>query len=668
MLARATLLLILAPGLQAADGTERRYDWLTQGERSGSLVTRIDADGGRRSEFSFSDRGRGPELVETATLDARGLLRELHVAGRSYLGAPVDERFQQDDTQARWTTTLDQGQRETDTAAFYAAAEGTPDQLGMLARALLQAEGHRLPLLPAGEAHIEALHSERFTHNEVTTEATLYAISGLGFTPSFVWLDAQRELFGISYGWMGLLPEGQSALFDSLRSHQERAEDALLRQRASQLTERLPERWCLTNVRWLDVDSGRLSGPASLRVSAGLIDGVDTPDKFDCRGAKTFDGGGRIVLPGLWDMHAHLSAPDGLMNIAAGVTGARDMANDHAQILRLAEQFGSGELIGPRVQRSGFIDKKSPYTAPTGAPVDTLDEALAQIDTYATQGYPLIKIYSSIAPEWVKPMAERIHQRGMRLAGHIPAFLSTEQAVRDGFDEITHINMLFLNFVSTPETDSRTPQRFQLVAEKGGDVDLDSAEVAAFIALLKERNTVVDPTVSIFDQMFRHRSGQPSPILAGVIGHLPPEVQRSALAGRMAIDDGNAARYARSADALLKMIRKLHQAGVRLVPGTDNIVGFTLHRELELYVQAGIPAAEVIRLATAGAADVAALPVKVGRIAPGYAADLLVVDGDPLQDIRDLRRGVLVTRGDRAYRPDAIWRSLGVKPFAPGLR
>lgn len=668
MLTRAALLLLLSPALHAADGVERRYDWLTQGERSGTMVTRVDADGRRHSEFSFNDRGRGPKITETATLDADGLLRDLNVTGRSYMGAAVDEHFASDGKKANWRTTLDKGETAIDAAAFYAAAEGTPDQTGMLARALLKAEDHRLPLLPAGEARIETLQTREFTHAGKTTKATLYAIHGLGFSPNFVWLDEQQQLFALSLGWMALLPEGHAELFDSLRSHQEQAEDALLRQRATTLTERLPPLWCLVNVRWLDVDTGTLHADASLRVKDGVIDAADAAAKVDCDGAKTIDAGNRIVLPGLWDMHVHASGEDGLMHIASGVTGVRDMANDHEQILRLTEQFGSGELVGPRVQRSGFIDKKSPYTAPTGAPVDTLDEALKQIDLYADQGYPLIKIYSSITPAWVPPMAQRIHARGMRLAGHIPAFLPTSQAVREGFDEVTHINMLFLEFVSTPETDSRTPQRFERVAEKGGDLDLDSAEVKAFLALLKERNVVVDPTVSIFDQMFRHRSGQPSPILASVMDHLPPEVQRSALAGRMAIDDTNAERYARSAKALLTMVRKLHEAGIRIVPGTDNIVGFTLHRELELYVEAGIPNAEVIRLATAGAADVAALPVKVGRIAPGYAADLLVVDGDPLKDIADLRRGVLVTRGDRAYRPDAIWRSLGVKPFAPSIR
>lgn len=178
---------------------------------------------------------------------------------------------------------------------------------------------------------------------------------------------------------------------------------------------------------------------------------------------------------------------------------------------------------------------------------------------------------------------------------------------------------------------------------------------------------MVDPTVAIFDQMFRHRSGEIAPILASIVDHLPPGVQRGARAGEIDIDDSNAATYAASAEALLGLVRRLHEAGVRLVPGTDGIVGFTLHRELELYAQAGIPNAEVIRLATSSAADIADTSTPVGRIAPGQAADLLVVDGDPLQDISALRRGVLVVRGDRVHRPAAIFRSLGIKPFVEAI-
>ena len=667
MTLRLLALLSIAPVLQAAEPRELRYDWLTQGEPTGSLTTRIDEGGERRSHFEFTDRGRGPKIDERIRLDADGLPVAITVEGRSYMGAPARETFERHDGAATWTSTLDSGKRVADEPMFYAAAEGTPDQIAVLARALLQAKDQRLDLLPAGEARIEALQEHTFQVDGQPVVATLHAISGLGFTPEFVWLDGKNELFALSYGWMGLAPRGAEGVVEEAGRLQEEARANWLRTRAKELTQTMPGTWCLLGARLMDVDTGRLNPAASIRVKDGVIDAVGTPAQVNCTGLASIDAGGRIVLPGLWDMHVHASPGDGLLHIASGVTGARDLGNDHDQVTKLAADFASGELIGPRMQLAGFIDKKSPYTAPTGTAVDTLDQALAQIDVYAGQGYPQIKIYSSIPPEWVAPMAERMHGHGIRLSGHIPAFMTAEQAVRDGFDEIQHINMLFLNFVADADTDTRTPARFMRVAEEGGKLDLDSKEVRDFIALLKERDIVVDPTVAIFDRMFRHRSGELSPILGSIVDHLPPAVQRGARAGEIDINDDNAATYAASAEALLGLVRRLHEAGVRLVPGTDDIVGFTLHRELELYVQAGIPNAEVIRLATSSAADIADVGVKVGRIAPGQAADLLVVDGNPLEDITALRRGVLVVRGDRVHRPAAIFRSLGIKPFAEAI-
>src|SRR5690606_10242691 len=149
-----------------------------------------------------------------------------------------------------------------------------PDQLGLLASALLRAEDHRLPLLPSGEARIATLGTHAFKVGGDEVKATLHAISGLGFTPSFVWLDENDALFALSGGWMGLLPEGNTELFDALRARQDQAETAHLRDTAQRLTERLPERWCLTNARWLDVDAGRLQPAATLLVRRGVIEAI----------------------------------------------------------------------------------------------------------------------------------------------------------------------------------------------------------------------------------------------------------------------------------------------------------------------------------------------------------------------------------------------------------
>jgi hypothetical protein len=418
----------------------------------------------------------------------------------------------------------------------------------------------------------------------------------------------------------------------------------------------------------LDVESGTLKPGQVVAVIDGRIarieddDGLDLPVYGDLQ-PRVIDGQGQTLVPGLWDMHTHLSLDAGLMHVAAGVTGVRDLGNDPDRLVEIRAAFDSGEVIGPRTTAAGFIDGKSPYSAPTPSLAETEEQALAMVDGYADQGYPQVKIYSSIDPAWVGPLAQEIHARGMRLSGHIPSGMTAEQAVNAGFDEIQHINMLFLNFLAGPEDDTRTPLRFTLVAENAGSLDLDSDSVTGFIGLLNEKGVVIDPTVSIFDSMFRHRSGELDPSYAMIADHMPPAVRRGMLAGEMDIDDDNAGTYAQSADALLAMIAKLHAAGVPLVAGTDAMAGFTLHRELELYQQAGISNAEVLRIATLGAATVAGKAADSGSISVGKQADFVLLAGNPLEDISAVRRPVAVFLGDRWYDPAQLYEAVGIRPF-----
>lgn len=661
------VLLLLLPAGAAAEQLTQHYDWVTQGERTGRLEVTQHPDGERSAFFEFNDRGRGPKLNERFRVNASGLIEHFRIEGKPYMGAPVDERFEYSEGSARWESALEAGAADAPLRAFYLPSEATPELTAALARALRNAPEGRLPLWPAGEARIER-------RDEMTAELAgeartigLYAISGLGFAPEHVWLDSEGELFAVSYGWMALIPRGWQEVLAQIEARQRAAEQDAQQQLAARLIQPLPRTLCLTGLRMLDVDAGRLLEDASVRIEDGLIQAVGQGASVDCRGVPTIAGEGRTLMPGLWDMHVHIGAASGPLHIAAGVTSVRDLANDHDRLMELIARIERGEAVGPRVYRAGFIDASGPFAGPTRNLAGSLEAALAYIDQLDAQGYRHIKIYSSIRPEWVPSMAEAMKARGITLSGHVPSGMNAAEAVRAGFDEIQHINMLFLNFLAGPNDDTRTPLRFSRVAERGHELDLDSEEVRDFIDLLRLRGTVVDPTVTIFDSMFRHRTGELDPNYAMVADHLPVSVRRSMLSGSMDIDENNAARFASSADALLGMIRRLHEAGVPLVAGTDALAGFTLHRELELYALAGIPNADVLRIATLGAARVAKVDDRVGRIAPGYAAELIVIDGDPLADVSALRRVALTLSGGRLYQPAAIHRALGIRPFVEAL-
>lgn len=643
-------------------GESRRYEWLTAGEFSGSMVTQLSEDGSRSSDFEFNDRGRGPKIHEIIQPGENGTPVSLRVKGHSYMGAPVDEHFQLSDGDATWQTTLDRGQASVSPGkpVFYWANEGTLEQRAMLARALLATEDGHLDLLPSGKASIRKVTE----HDGIT----LYAINGIELKPLYIWLDQEGELFAAALGWMGLVKQGNREILPVLQEIQDREDNNRQNELAKSLTHELPANWLIRNVSVVDVENGTLKPNQLVAVIDGsivrVVDDMDTDlPVFGDLEPKIIDGQGLTLIPGLWDMHTHLSMDDGLLHIAAGVTSVRDLGNDPERLEEIRSAFDNGEVIGPRSTAAGFIDGKSPFSAPTPSLAETREQALAMVREYAAQGYPQIKIYSSIEPSWVEPLAREVHDGGMRLSGHIPSGMTARQAVNAGFDEIQHINMLFLNFLAGPQDDTRTPLRFTMVAEKAGSMDLESKQVTDFVALLKEQKVVIDPTITVFDSMFRHQSGTLDPSYEMIADHMPPAVERQMLAGEMEIDDTNAQTYARSAGILLEMIAKLQTAGVTLVAGTDAMPGFTLHRELELYHQAGIGNAEVLRIATLGAATVAGKASESGSISVGKQADFVLLAGNPLEDISTVRLPVAVFKGDRWYDPANLYEAVDIRPF-----
>jgi len=383
------------------------------------------------------------------------------------------------------------------------------------------------------------------------------------------------------------------------------------------------------------------------------------------------DGSGRTLLPGLIDMHDHEWPWNAALQIAGGVTTARDVGNTDRELLDLEDKADRGEWVGPRLWRSGFIEGDSPFAARGGGQVAaTLDEALAWVDRHARRGYRGVKLYNSIKPEWMAPLAERAKLRGLRVSGHIPAFTRARDAILAGYQEIHHINQLLLNFVMKDGEDTRTIARFVTVGERAADLDLDGPEFQGFVRLMKDRGVAHDPTLTVFEDMFIQAQGELSTSYGMIADHLPATIQRQLRLAAFDVDAATQERYRASYRKALAVVKRLDDAGVTLVPGTDAIAGFTLHREYELWVKAGIPAARVLQHATLGSARVLGWDHELGRIAPGFSADAALVDGDPTEDISAVRRVSMVVKQGDVYFPAEIYREMGVKPFVepPALR
>jgi hypothetical protein len=367
-------------------------------------------------------------------------------------------------------------------------------------------------------------------------------------------------------------------------------------------------------------------------------------------------------------MHGHFGPWEGGLHLAAGVTTLRDMGNDNDTLQQLMVQVREGKLLAPDIVPAGFLEGESKMSARNGFVVKDVAEAKNAIDWYADHGYPQIKIYNSFPKAILPQVTAYAHHRGLRVSGHIPAFMRAQEAVEQGYDEIQHINQLMLNFFVTPETDTRTLERFYLVARKTADLDFDSKPVQDFIALLAEKQIVVDPTLATFEFIHK-RDGQQSPIIADVADHLPPDIQRSRKVAEMDIpDEATGELYKRSFDKLVRFVGLLYEAGVPIVAGTDELPGFTLQRELELYAKAGLTPAQVLQVATLNAARYTGTLQGRGTIAVGKQADLILVDGDPTANIADIRKVALVITRGNAYYPSEIHEALGIKPFVEPVR
>jgi imidazolonepropionase-like amidohydrolase len=250
----------------------------------------------------------------------------------------------------------------------------------------------------------------------------------------------------------------------------------------------------------------------------------------------------------------------------------------------------------------------------------------------------------------------------MRVSGHVPSGMNAEQFVRAGVDEIQHMNFILLNFMPQVK-DTRTPARFTEVAAHGAEIDPQSDQVRALIELLKERKIVLDPTLSIFEGMIDDRPGKIAAGFAAVAANMPAQVRRGFLYGGLEVPDGMDQRYRDSFQRMLDMAKAFYDAGITIVAGTDSMAGFSLHRELELYASAGIPAPKVLQLATLGAARVVKRDGELGSITPGKLADMILVEGDPAAHISDVRRVRTVIKDGVVYQVADLDRALGVRPL-----
>jgi hypothetical protein len=368
------------------------------------------------------------------------------------------------------------------------------------------------------------------------------------------------------------------------------------------------------------------------------------------------DARGKTVLPGLWDMHAHFEQVEwGPIYLAAGATTVRDCGNEFEFITAVRDAIQNGKGLGPRLLLAGVVDGSSSFTIGVER-VDTPEQAKMWVDRYHDAGFQQMKIYSSVKIEELKAVAAEAHRLGMSVTGHVPEGITTFEAVEAGQDQINHIQYIVTMMVPPPLEGSKRADRLKSIA----DLDLDSPPAQKALAFLVEHGTVVDPTLAIFEFETASTAKPPASFEPGV-DKIAPELAPifKDVGPPSPLADVQEKMFAK----LVAVTGALHKAGVPVVAGTDQMIpGHSLHREMELYVQAGFTPMEAIQAATIVPARVMGLDKEVGTVEPGKRADIILVDGNPLESIRNIRNVKYVIAGGKMYDCAELWRSVGFKP------
>jgi imidazolonepropionase-like amidohydrolase len=594
------------------------------------------------SDFDFTDRGGRVQLAATLRTRPDFTPLSFKATGKSYRFVNVDSDVRIDGTDA--IVKADGAEsRVTLPAQFYTVDGYAPFAAQMLLLRYWKQHGQprvvrTVPGLPTNDVFIEARGREAIRVGEAVVRLERYAIDGVVWGRETLWLDEQGGLAAAitragGLGFEAVREDLEPALVDFVqRATRDRLADLEAITRQAKVVK--SGTYAMAGATIVD-GTGRPAVPDGvILVRDGRIADVGPRGSVAIpRDTPTVDVGGKTIIPGLWDMHTHATqiewAP---VYLAAGVTTVRDMGNEFEFITALRDAIASGRALGPRIVAAGLVDGGGPnafgvYDATTP------EEAKQVVAKYHDAGFQQMKIYGLVTPPIVEAICAEAHRFGMSVTGHFPNGMTIEQAAAAGMDHIAHLGIR---------------------GEAGTD------EVNRTIAFLRDHHTVVDPTQS-WNELLGHAAGTPVAAFQPGILKIPAPLNRVfSNAGSAGIDAATArARLERG----LRIVKALHDAGVPIVAGTDEgIPGHSVHREIELYVDAGLTPLEALQAATIVSARAMRMDGELGTIERGKRADMVVLDANPLESIRNVRSVRWTVSEGRVYDAPALWQSVRFQP------
>jgi hypothetical protein len=661
--------LLIAASLVAAPahGQVHQYRVLLEGREVGHLKADVTAER-VAVDYDYKDNGRGPTIAEVIALDRDGFPVRWEIDGASNFGNKIDESFALGGGGATWRDATGEGSARD--GRFYLPQNGSPWALALLARALLADEDRALKVLPGGGATITAHDTITLKGPEGPIAATMYEISGLDLNPSYVALDPAKRLFAtVPNPRLAIIRSGYEAADKQLRDYAQKLSADRLVQIQAKSSRKYDGPVRVRNIHVFDPKSMARKGLYAVVWNGDRISGVQPNDTPVTKGETVIDGAGGTLVPGMYDMHVHALQNGGLLNILTGVTSIRDMGNDDDGLDRLIKRIENGTIAGPRITRSGLIEGKGPFSSKVfGKLAGTKEEALDLVRWYAARGYHQVKLYNSMTPAWAPDLVREAHGLGLRVAGHVPFFSNTEEMIEAGFDEVTHINQLMLDWVLKEGEDMRGLQRFT-VLDRLPALSLSSAPVQRTLDTMVRHKVAIEPTITIFENMLVGRNGQVSPSYLDIYDHMPMAEKRRLKEATLNVSTPEQdEKYRGALDQMLRTVRMMKDRGLMIIPGTDLSRSFAYHRELELFQRAGYSAPEVLRLATLGMAEYLDQDEDLGSIEHGKYADFFLVPGDPTRDLDAIRRIAMVVADGTVFFPSEAYPHFGIQPFAPAPR
>jgi imidazolonepropionase-like amidohydrolase len=403
--------------------------------------------------------------------------------------------------------------------------------------------------------------------------------------------------------------------------------------------------------------------------------------------AKILDARGKFLIPGLGDMHVHLTGagePNGSRKfflpllIANGITSVRDVGGYLDSLIPLRKEIEEGKRLGPRIVFAGpYLDGDPPAFQPAIV-VKSRDEAEAAVQTLKQRGVDFIKVQSNLSREAYFAIADAAQDQNIPFIGHVPDRVTAREAADSGQRSIEHLTNV-LRHCSTKEADLMRTQFRD--SSRGGQLAwqrelLDSysdQRAAELLAKFREQNTWQTPTLILLRDVAFPSAG-PNLTADARLKYVPRKLLATWNEGyRRQINATTSAQFSMRKALLersLSIVGQMQKANVKILAGTDSaapyvLPGFSLHEELALLVQAGLTPMEALQTATRNPAEFLGKLDSQGTIAVGKDADLVLLDANPLDDIHNTQKiRAVVARGNLLDR-SALDRLLaGVEQFA----